>query len=276
MQAKTKNIKEKGAETMSKIIAIGNQKGGVGKTTTSLNLGTALALKGEKVLLIDLDPQANLSAYLGFECDGKPTISEALAYAAGAGQNKVTANECIRNSEKNRVDYIPANINLASADFYLLAALSKETVLKRLLTTDITEKYSYILIDCLPSLGVLLTNALTASNELLIPVQTQKFALDGMQMLMQIYNDVKNSLNPALKICGVLPTMVENTTMSKSTLVKLQEQYKKDVFNTVIHKSTEAANSSESGKSLCLRNCKLGDEYKALALEVLERGGKHE
>jgi chromosome partitioning protein len=257
---------------MSKIISISNQKGGVGKTTTAMNLGAALELAGKKVLLIDLDPQANLSSYLGYEGDDKPTIIHLMMNVVTG--NQITSEDftqCVRYSEDNHISYIPADINLANADFYLSSALSRETVLRRVLTSENLAGFDYVLIDCLPSLGVLLTNALTASDGIVIPVQTQKFALDGLSMLTNIYEQIKTTINPKIELIGVLATMADVTNMSKSVLDKLAERYQDKMFGTVIHKSIEAANSSEKGKSLCLYKSKLGEEYKALAEEVIKR-----
>lgn len=257
---------------MCKIISIANQKGGVGKTTTTLNLGTALALNGFKVLLIDLDPQANLSSYLGFEGDGKPTISHMMLSIAG--NQKISAeefSECIRISEQNKISFIPSDINLANAESYLMNALSRETVLKRILTAENTSNFDYILIDCLPSLGILLINALTASNNVIIPVQTQKFAFEGLASLTNICDQIRETINKNLKYCGVLATMFDNTNMSRTTSESLQDKYNSLMFDTVIHKSVEAANSSERNRSLCLNKTKLGEEYKALAEEVMRR-----
>ena len=257
---------------MCKIISIANQKGGVGKTTTTLNLGTALAMNGLKVLLIDLDPQANLSSYLGFDGDGKPTISNMILSIAN--NMKITTEEfsdCVRASEQNKISYIPSDINLANAEAYLMNALSRETVLKRILIADNLNDYDYVLIDCLPSLGILLINALTASNNVIIPVQTQKFAFEGLASLTNICDQVRETINKDLKYCGVLATMFDNTNMSRSTSESLHEKYNGLLFDTVIHKSVEAANSSEKNKSLCLNKTKLGEEYKALAEEVLRR-----
>lgn len=257
---------------MCKIISIANQKGGVGKTTTTLNLGTALALNGHKVLLIDLDPQANLSSYLGFDGDGKPTISHMMLSIAN---NVKVSNEdfksCVRVSEQNKISFIPSDINLANAESYLMNALSRETVLKRILTTENTAEFDYILIDCLPSLGILLINALTTSNNVIIPVQTQKFAFEGLASLTNICDQVRDTINKDLKYCGVLATMFDNTNMSKTTSESLQNEYKTLMFDTVIHKSVEAANSTERNKSLCLNKTKLGEEYKKLAEEVMRR-----
>lgn len=252
-----------------KIIAIANQKGGVGKTTTAVNLGSALQIGGQKVLLIDLDPQANLSSYLGFEGDGEPTISHLMmSYVTGM---TVNAAETIRYNKINELDFIPSDINLANADFYLIQAISREKVLSRILSNEQFKMYDYIIIDCLPSLGVLLSNALSAADGIIIPVQTQKFALEGLTMLTNIYEQIKDTLNSRLDLIGVLPTMVDNTNISKTILDKLKNKYEGKLFNTCISKSVEAANSSERMKALTLSRHKLGVEYTALAAEVMAR-----
>jgi chromosome partitioning protein len=251
-----------------KTISIANQKGGVGKTTTALNLASALKLKGKSVLLIDLDPQGNLSNYLGFADDDKPTIGE-LMYKVVEGK-PADLTSAIRTSESNDgLQYIPANINLANAEFYLSSAISRETVLRRVLLN--LSDFDFVIIDCLPSLGILLLNALAASDELLIPVQTQTFALAGLDQLMNIYNIVKSGLNPKIHLLGILPTMADKTNMTATVKNGLAEDYGDTVFKTVISKSIEAAYSVEKKKSLCLTGGKLGIEYMAVADEVIER-----
>lgn len=251
----------------TKIIAIANQKGGVGKTTTTVNLGSALRLMGKNVLLVDLDPQANMSNYLGFENDGKPTVSD-LMMSFVVGQEVNTA-DSIRHNEDNDIDFVPADINLANADYYLLQAVAREKVLKRILSNECFRGYDYIIIDCLPSLGVLLTNALTAADNLIIPVQAQKFAFDGLTMLMNIYEQIKDALNEKLELLGVLATDVDNrTNMSKSVVEKLSERYGEKMFSVRISHSTEAAKSSERMKALTFGKSKLGEEYKQLGAEV--------
>ena len=156
------------------IIAISNQKGGVGKSTTAYNLGACLALKHDKkVLLIDFDPQANLSEYLKYELDGNPTMTQLImSFYAGTPVTAETAQRAIRHSETAGVDYIPADINLANAETLMVTMISKEHILRRILTEDVIGAYDFVLIDCLPSLGTLLINALTAADRVLIPVQT--------------------------------------------------------------------------------------------------------
>lgn len=250
---------------MSRIIAIANQKGGVGKTTTTVNLGTALAMRGNKVCLIDLDPQANMSAYLGYTEELSVITINDMMLNVVRGE---TVTSGIIHNEENGVDYVPSNINLSSADFYLSQALARESVLKRVLSSVIFSEYDYILIDCLPSLGVLLMNALTASGDVIIPVQTQKFALNGLQGLTDVINQIKNTVNPELRIMGILPTMLDNTVMSRETLNALTNDYQ-SVFNTKISKSIEAAYSSQKCRSLCKdKSSKLGEEYMLLAEEV--------
>ncbi|MCH5199730.1 MAG: ParA family protein [Oscillospiraceae bacterium] len=256
---------------MKKIIAIANQKGGVGKTTTAVNLGVALTLIGKKVCLIDLDPQANMSVYLEYEDnDDFQNINDMMMSAV---QGKSVDKSCIRHNDTNNIDYVPSDINLSAADFYLTQALARESVLKRILSADCFAEYDYIIIDCLPSLGVLLMNALTAADGVVIPVQTQKFALNGLQGLTDVIEQIKGTLNPSLEIIGILPTMLDNTNMSKDTINELTEQYSEHLMNTRISRSVEAAYSAEKCKSLCIGNTRLGEEYKALASEVLMRYG---
>lgn len=255
---------------MCKIISIANQKGGVGKTTTTLNLGVALALQGKSVLLIDLDPQANLTKYAGIDDSEKPTISDLLKGQIGMGE-RINIEGCIRYSHINDIEYIPSDINLANADLYLAGVLSRETLLKRILNNDIIKNYDYVIIDCNPSLGVLLMNALTASDGVIIPVQTQDFAFDGLTALTNIITQIKSTINPELEIIGVLATMVDNTNVSKRVIEDLKKEYGDKLFTTVIHRATQAVESTNKHKSLCLfTKSKLGDEYKALANELIQ------
>lgn len=258
---------------MNNIYCIANQKGGVAKSTTALNLGAALSLNhGKKVLLCDLDPQANLSEYLRYEPDGKKIITDLILEVASSSVIEPdTVLESVRYNDTNKVYYIPSNINLANAECFMQNALSRETLLKRIFSERITEQFDYIIIDCLPSLGILLINAMTAASKMIIPVQTQKFAMDGLQALTQLSRQICSTINPELQISGMLMTMVDNTNVSRNAAAHLKETYGDRIFETVIHKSIEAAKSTESGRSLCLLNCKVGKEYSDFADEIIRK-----
>ena len=252
-----------------KIISVANQKGGVGKTTTTMALGAALATKGKRVLLIDLDPQGNLSNYLGFEPDSGSTIHELIV--AGATGRELDAASCIRHSEAEQLDYIPATLALSGADAVIQSAIGRESVLHRVLQAPLFSNYDYILIDCLPSLGNLTLNAFGASDSVLVPVQMQKFALDGLDALFNSIKMIQQLINPKLTLGGILQTMRDNTNMSESVKDYLITNYGDAVYNTSIRRSVEAANSTAYQKSLVSYNNKLGLEYKAFADEFLAR-----
>ena len=254
-----------------KIIAIANQKGGVGKTTTTMSLGAALARKGKKVLLIDFDPQGNLSDYLGYEGGKKPTVYELLI--ATLRNFDFDATECIHRNERENLDYIPATISLSGAEMELQSAISRESVLKWALTDPVFTQYDYIFIDCLPSLGQLTLNAFTAADSVIVPVQSQKFAVDGIQALMQLLKLAQQRLNPNLKLEGIVQTMFDRTGMAHAVADALDSQYNELIFKTVIHRSVEAANSTAKHQSLVSYKNKLGVEYSELAAEFLKREG---
>lgn len=264
---------------MTKVYSIANQKGGVGKTTTALNLAAGLVKKENKVLLIDLDPQGNLSQYLGFEEDGKQTIGELMNSVVKGEEPNVK--EAIRTSSEH-IDYIPSNISLSSADFFLITAMSREQVLKKVVAsitmTQTDEKaYDYILIDCLPSLGILLVNALAASDSLIIPVQAQKFALDGLDLLLNIVKMVKTNINPELSIEGILITMSDKTNMAQAVEKNLSNRFGEKIFKSTISRSVEATNSTYAEKSLVsMKRSKLGGEYMSVVEELIERSNKDE
>ncbi len=257
---------------MKKILAVGNQKGGVGKTTSTLNVGAGLAAKGYKVLLVDFDPQGNLSSYLGFEPDGKLTVGD-LMHREVSGQ-PYDVKDCIRTNAEG-LHYIPSALSLSSADYFLVNAMSREMVLRRILTQDELDEYDYILIDCLPSLGILLINALACADGVIIPVQAQKFALDGLKDFIAVFTQIKTNLNPGLCIEGILVTMADDTNMSKAVTHFLKETYQHLVFDTSIRKSVEATNSTYDRKSLIqTKRSRLGDQYRKLTDElIMKRGG---
>lgn len=251
------------------IISIANQKGGVGKTTTAVNLAAGLTRYGNKVLLIDLDPQSNLSSYLGYEpVENSVTISALMNEVLNG--NVHLENAILRNKEG--LEYIPSDIQLSSAEIFLINVMSRETVLKRLLRQDCFSQYDFIIIDCLPSLGILMVNALTASNYVIVPVQAEKFALDGLSLFLNAFQMVKSNLNESLELLGVLVTMYNQTNMAKAVRQAIQQDLDASSFQTFISRSVEATNSTYQQKSLvCQKSSKLGKQYKALTEEVLER-----
>ena len=201
------------------IIAVANQKGGVGKTTTVVNLGTALARKGKTVLCIDFDPQANLTSYVACE-PGEETVATVMRAAALFQPADIGAAVC--HSDKFGFDFLPADLRLSEADIYLATAMSRETVLRRMLE-PLRQAYDYILIDCNPSLGLLLTNVLVASDKVIIPVQTQFFATQGLSALESVIRNVRMTLNPGLEIAGVLFTFRDRTSVSELSLIHISE-----------------------------------------------------
>lgn len=258
---------------MGKVIAIANQKGGVGKTTTTMNLAVELYNRGYCVLCVDFDHQANLSDYLGHERDEKPTITHLMQAAV---QSPATLSDLIpeaRHTAGEGVDYIPADINLSTAEMLLAQALFRERVLHTILSNPAMPNYDYILIDCLPSLGILLTNALIASDGLIIPVQAQKFALDGMDGLMALVGQVQTQANAKLEVYGLLLTMRDNTKMAGYVDDQLRQQFGERVFRTEISKLSEATNSSAMRRSLVgMKASRLGKQYRLVVDELLERG----
>lgn len=204
--------------------------------------------------------------------NGNPTMTQLImSFYTGNPVTAETAQRAIRHSETAGVDYLPADINLANAETIMVTMISKEHILRRILTEDVIGAYDFVLIDCLPSLGTLLINALTAADRVLIPVQTQKFSMDGLQSLEALTQLVKANTNPKLNLIGVLPTMVDRTKVSRTAIETLNEKYGEMLFRTSISKSIEAAKSSENGTPLCLTGHKLGQEYDELAQEVLSR-----
>lgn len=255
---------------MAKIIAVANQKGGVGKTTTTVNVAASLVMLGKSVLCIDLDPQANMSDYLGYVEDGLPTIGHLMQQEVASASYDAAA--CIRHNAEG-VDYVPSSIELASADLFLSVAMRREYVLARVLESLPLHDYDYVFIDCLPSLGILLTNALAASDGIMIPVQAQNFSLQGLSQLLDVIALVKKNINANLEIIGVLMTMVDNTVQSKLVVEFVQDTYPAHILATEISKRVEAADSTIRQESLAKNpNSHLGQQYRSVATELLERG----
>ena len=212
---------------MGKIISVANQKGGVGKTTTTVNLATILAKRGKKVLLIDADPQGNATSGLGLDKDIEPSTYDILV-------NEVELEEAMQDTIIKNLKVCPANMNLAGAEVELVSMMSREQRLKEKVDI-IKEKFDYVFIDCPPSLGLITLNAFTASNSVLIPVQCEYFALEGLGQLLNTINLVKKHLNKEIRIEGALLTMYDiRTNLSNQVVKEVKKYFENKVYKTVI------------------------------------------
>lgn len=258
---------------MADIIAIVNQKGGVGKTTTTVSLAAAFAKRDKRVLVIDLDPQRNASTTLnkGGQYDG-PSINDLIYFTVS--KFPYTIQNFIRYNDTEGVDYIPATPVLASAPGIL--AQDKEdsyTVLRRLLRSpELENKYDYIIIDCKPSLDLLVGNALTAADRVIVPVQPDDYSLDGFADLMDTIDSIRDRYNDALKIDGILVTLATmSRKTTKQTIEQLRETFGSLVYQTVLPNLADVANAKEKGRSMVSCGYRLGTLYEELAQEVLMR-----
>ena len=256
---------------MGKVIAIANQKGGVGKTTTAINLAASLAVLEKKVLIIDADPQANTTSGLNFSPDNdeKRTLYEALI-----GEIDIT--DTLIQTEMERLHMIPSHINLVGAEIELLNFEDRESVLKRILE-PIRDNYDYIIIDCSPSLGIITINSLTAADSVMIPVQPEFFALEGLGKLLQTIRLVRSESNPQLQIEGFVVTMFDGRTRVHSqVLAELREHFKDMVFKTVIQRNILLSEAPSHGKPIILYDimCNGSNNYLNLAREVMEHNGE--
>jgi len=254
---------------MSQILAIVNQKGGVGKTTTAVNLAALLAAKGKKVLMIDIDPQGNATSGFGFDKNEiKKTIYDVLI-------NEESIQNVYFDTGRQNLSLCPANIQLAGAEIELVGVVSRETCLKRALT-EIRLKFDFILMDCPPSLGLLTVNALTAADGVLVPIQSEYYALEGLTQLMETITLVKRSLNPQLSVFGVVVTMFDSRTQLAHQVAGEVRRYFGDrVFRTIIPRNVRLSEAPSFGKSIMEYDprSKGAECYDALAKEVIRRAG---
>ncbi len=252
---------------MGKIIAIANQKGGVGKTTTSVNLSAILADMGMKVLVVDLDPQGNTTSGLGMAVDDK-SIYEVI-------MGRIPMKNAIRKTDVKRLDIAGSDIRLAGAELELVAVEQREYRLKNALTT-VAKDYDFIFIDCPPSLSLLTLNALSACDRVLIPIQCEYYALEGVTSLMNTVSRVKKTFNPGIDIEGILLTMLDGrTNLGLQVVDEVKKHFKKKTFATTIPRNVRLGEAPSHGEPIHVYDPRSAGAiaYRALAAEVLERNG---
>ena len=257
----------KGVTFLAKILAIANQKGGVGKTTTSVNLAACLAVKKQRVLLVDCDPQGNASSGFGIQ----KSELDATIYDVLLGGK--TVKDAVQHTDYG-VDVVPANINLAGAEIELVSAMSRETRLKKALDA-VKEGYDFILIDCPPSLGLLTLNSLAAADSVLMPIQCEFYALEGVSQLMNTIELVRTNLNPHLEVEGVLMTMYDGRTrLAEQVVAEVRENFGDLVYETMIPRTVRISEAPSYGEPILYydKRSKGTDTYMKLAEEVMAHG----
>lgn len=255
---------------MGKIIIIANQKGGVGKTTTAINLSAALAQHGMKVLAIDCDPQGNCTSGLGID---KRKVKNST-YQMIIGECDIK--DCIQDSVIDTLKVVPSSVELAGADIELIGLPDKEHILQEKIK-EVTDDYDYIIIDCPPSLNVLTVNAMTAADSVIVPIQCEFYALEGLSQLLYTINLVRDRLNPDLVMDGVVFTMFDSrTNLSLQVVEDVRKNLKQNIFATIIPRNVRLAEAPSHGLPICLYDKKSAgaEAYDDLTLEVLENDKK--
>lgn len=253
---------------MGRIIAVANQKGGVGKTTTAINLSACLAEAGQKVLTIDFDPQGNTTSGLGLE---KGHIDKTV-YEMMLGECSI--DECLLSTIQDNLDCLPSDVDLAGAEIELLEIDHKETILKDNLQ-EIVKKYDFVIIDCPPSLSLLTINALTAADTVLVPIQCEYYALEGLTQVIKTVSLVKKKLNPDLEMEGVVFTMYDaRTNLSLEVVENVKSNLNQNIYKTIIPRNVRLAEAPSHGMPINMYDSKStgAESYRLLAAEVISRG----
>ena len=254
---------------MGKIIAIANQKGGVGKTTTAVNLSAALAEAGKKVLMADLDPQGNTTSGLGGRVNERNSIYDAM-------MGRTSLQDCIQKTEIKKLRLVGSDIRLAGAEVELVSVNEREFYLKKLLG-PVRNDYDFIFVDCPPSLSLLTLNALAAADTVLVPIQCEYYALEGVTSLMNTIQRVKRTFTPHLEIEGILLTMLDGrTNLGLQVVDQVKKHFRKSVFATMIPRNVRLGEAPSHGQPICLYDPKSTGAlaYQSLAKEVLARNKK--
>lgn len=253
---------------MGRIIAIANQKGGVGKTTTAINLSACLAEKGQKVLAIDMDPQGNMSSGLGLD---KNSVEKTI-YDLIIGESEVE--EVLQKKTLENLDILPANVDLSAAEIELIGIDEKEYIVKKAIE-KIKDDYDYVIIDCPPSLSMLTINAMTTADSVLVPIQCEYYALEGLSQLIHTVELVKERLNPVLEIEGVVFTMYDaRTNLSLQVVENVKDNLQQNIYKTIIPRNIRLAEAPSYGMPINQYDAKSAgaDSYRRLADEVMNRG----